>query len=80
MVIEFRSRSRNELIDVGDVRVGAAMPMPGMAMSGNVTLTPEGTGRYLATGSFGMAGAWQFTIEWNGPAGRGSVGFEVAVQ
>ena len=37
-------------------------------------------GRYTATAEFGMAGSWQMSIEWNGPAGRGSVNFEGAVQ
>ena len=38
------------------------------------------TGRYEATAEFGMAGAWQMALEWDGPAGRGSVTFEGAVQ
>jgi hypothetical protein len=38
------------------------------------------SGRYTATAEFGMAGAWQFAIEWDGPAGRGSANFEGAVQ
>jgi hypothetical protein len=66
---------------VGTVRASAAMPMPGMVMSGGVQVSPGSTaGRYVATGEFGMAGAWQMTIEWNGPAGRGSVSFEGEVQ
>ena len=28
-------------------------------------------GRYEATAEFGMAGAWQMAIQWDGPAGRG---------
>jgi Cu(I)/Ag(I) efflux system membrane protein CusA/SilA len=80
LLIEFRSQSGGELVDAGEVRIGAAMPMPGMVMSGNVTVVPQGRGRYLASGEFGMAGAWQFTIEWNGPAGQGSASFEGAVQ
>ncbi len=80
LLVEFRSRSTNELVDVGEVRIGAAMPMPGMVMSGNVAVVPQGRGRYLATGEFGMAGAWQFTIDWDGPAGHGSTSFEGPVQ
>ena len=38
------------------------------------------TGRYAATAEFGMAGAWQLALEWDGPAGRGSVTFEGNVQ
>jgi hypothetical protein len=80
-VIEFRSASTKKLVDVGTVRASAAMPMPGMVMSGGVRVSPAGTvGRYIATGEFGMAGAWQMTIEWNGPAGRGLVSFEGEVQ
>jgi hypothetical protein len=57
------------------------MPMPGMVMPANVELhrTPI-AGRYEATTEFGMAGAWQMALEWDGPAGRGAVNFEGAVQ
>jgi hypothetical protein len=44
-------------------------------------VTPTGTaGRYAASAEFGMAGAWQMSIEWDGPAGTGSVSFEGSVQ
>jgi hypothetical protein len=57
------------------------MPMPGMVMPGDVRVQPAGeAGQYAVTAEFGMAGAWQFTIEWDGPAGRGSTSFEGAVQ
>jgi hypothetical protein len=79
--IEFRSASDKQLVDVGTVRASANMAMPGMVMSGNLQVTPSGVpGRYTATAEFGMAGAWQIAIEWNGPAGRGSVSFEGMVQ
>ncbi len=79
--LEFRSTETGELVDAGDVQLGAAMVMPGMSMSGGVTVTPIGQpGIYEATGNFGMAGTWQMTIEWNGPAGRGSAAFEGNVQ
>jgi hypothetical protein len=57
------------------------MTMPGMVMSGGlrVAATPV-KGRYTATAEFGMAGAWQMLVEWDGPAGRGSASFEGAVQ
>ena len=78
--IEFRSSS-GALVDVGMVRVGANMTMPGMVMSGNVQVRPEGPpGRFTATAEFGMAGAWPFRVEWDGPAGLGSVSFEGSVQ
>jgi len=50
-------------------------------MSGNLQVTPaKEPGRYGATAEFGMAGSWQMSIEWSGPAGRGSVSFQGAVQ
>ena len=78
--IEFRSSS-GALLDVGTVRVAANMAMPGMVMPGNVHVQSAGVpGRYAATAEFGMAGSWPITIDWNGPAGRGSVNFEGSVQ
>jgi Cu(I)/Ag(I) efflux system membrane protein CusA/SilA len=79
--IEFRSAATNALVDVGTVKLSAAMTMPGMAMSGGTEVSPTSTpGRYRVTGEFGMAGAWQFSIEWRGSAGAGSVTIEGAVQ
>jgi Cu(I)/Ag(I) efflux system membrane protein CusA/SilA len=78
--IEFRSKS-GALVDVGDVRATANMTMPGMAMSGNLQVRPTATpGRYEATAEFGMAGVWPMTVEWDGPAGRGSVSLQGNVQ
>ncbi len=78
--IEFRSAA-GALVDVGTVRATANMSMPGMVMSGNLQVTPaKEPGRYGATAEFGMAGSWQMSIEWSGPAGRGSVNFQGAVQ
>jgi copper/silver efflux system protein len=78
--IEFRSAS-GQLVDVGRVRASANMPMPGMVMSSGLQVTGTAfPGRYQATAEFGMAGAWQMAIEWDGPAGRGSVNFEGLVQ
>ena len=80
ITLEFRSPA-GDLVDVGTVRVAANMAMPGMVMSGNVQVQAAGVpGRYAVTAEFGMAGGWPFTIEWNGPAGQGSVSFEGAVQ
>jgi Cu(I)/Ag(I) efflux system membrane protein CusA/SilA len=79
--IEFRRQGSDTRIDVGTVRASANMPMPGMVMSGGLQVTPSGVpGRYRATADFGMAGAWQMAIEWNGPAGQGSVSFHGSVQ
>jgi Cu(I)/Ag(I) efflux system membrane protein CusA/SilA len=78
---EFRRTGTTTLVDVGTVRASANMPMPGMVMSGGLQVTPTGVpGRYAATAEFGMAGAWQMAIEWNGPAGQGSVNFQGGVQ
>ena len=79
-VFEFR-RANGALIDVGAVRSSANMAMPGMVMSGGVEVSRTTVpGRYQATAEFGMAGAWKMAIEWDGPAGRGSVDFEGPVR
>jgi len=79
--IEFRSATSDELVDAGTVRANATMPMPGMLMSGRVNVSREGPpGRYLAVAEFSMAGGWQIAIDWDGPAGKGSVSFEGDVQ
>ena len=80
-IIEFRSTSDGRLVDAGDVHGTATMPMPGMPMFGAIDVTrTEVAGRYTADGQFGMAGTWRMTIEWQGPAGQGSVTFARAVQ
>ena len=59
----------------------ANMAMPGMVMPGNVHVqSARVPGRYTATAEFGMAGSWPISLEWNGPAGRGSVNFQGSVQ
>jgi Cu(I)/Ag(I) efflux system membrane protein CusA/SilA len=79
--IEFRRPGTDTLVDVGAVTASANMAMPGMVMSGGLQVEPTDTpGRYGATAEFGMAGAWSVSIAWDGPAGRGSVEFEGAVQ
>lgn len=79
-VIEFRSSS-GELTDVGTVRGSANMPMAGMPMLGTMDITrTEVAGRYAATGEFSMAGTWRLTLEWDGPAWKGSVTFPGTVQ
>jgi AcrB/AcrD/AcrF family/YtkA-like len=78
--IEFRSAA-GALVDVGKVSASANMAMPGMVMSSGLQLTPSDVpGRYQATAEFGMAGAWPMALQWDGPAGRGSVNFEGMVQ
>ena len=72
-VLEFRDGG-GVLVDVGTVRVSATMSMPGMTpMFGTNTVMPSPIkGRYEVASDLGMAGTWRFTIEWDGPAGRGS--------
>jgi copper/silver efflux system protein len=79
--IEFRSTRTNAPVNVGDVRLNAAMTMPGMTMPGTTTVTAgEGPGVYEARGDFAMSGSWDMTLEWNGPAGHGSAAFKGSVQ
>ncbi len=79
--IEFRRAGTEMLVDAGRVRASANMTMPGMVMSGNLQVMPgDVAGRYTATAEFGMAGTWQMGVEWDGPAGQGSVNFQGGVQ
>jgi Cu(I)/Ag(I) efflux system membrane protein CusA/SilA len=79
--IEFRSARTNAPVNVGDVRLNAAMTMPGMAMTGTTAVTRgDRPGVYEAKGDFAMSGSWDMTLEWDGPAGRGSAAFKGSVQ
>ena len=79
--IEFRSMSGGNLVDAGNVRARANMSMPGMPMFGTIDVRrTDVAGRYAADGEFGMAGTWRMTIQWEGPAGQGSVTFPGTVQ
>ena len=79
-VIEFRSAS-GELTDVGTARASASMSMSGTPMMGTINVArTEVAGRYAATSEFSMAGTWRMTIQWDGPAGPGSVTFPGSVQ
>ena len=79
-VIEFRSAS-GELTDVGTVRASASMSMSGTPMMGTINVArTEVAGRYAASSEFSMAGTWRMTIQWDGPAGPGSVTFPGSVQ
>jgi hypothetical protein len=79
-VIEFRSES-GALVDVGAVKAGASMPMPGMPMFGTIDVQrTDVPGRYAAAGEFSMAGRWRIAVEWDGPQGRGQVSFSGSVQ
>ena len=79
--IEFRAASDGHLLDAGSVKASAAMPMPGMPMFGSINVQPgDVPGRYRAEGDFSMAGTWRVGIEFDGPAGKGSVSFSGNVQ
>jgi hypothetical protein len=73
-IVEFRSAADGQVIDVGDVRGSATMPMAGMPpMSGTVEVRRTATaGRYSVTTDLSMAGDWRIGVEWDGSAGRGS--------
>jgi hypothetical protein len=80
-VLEFRGVSDQRPVDVGTVRVNATMPMPGAPMFASVDIKPtEVGGRYAAAGDFSMAGTWRFSVEWDGPSGRGSATFPGTVR
>ena len=79
--VEFRRAGSATPLDVGTARASATMPMPGMAMSISLGLQPTAVpGRYTAAAEFGMAGMWHMSVEWDGPAGRGTASFEGGVQ
>ena len=71
-VLEFRRAG--ELVDVGDVKAAATMPMAGMApMIGDLTIErADQAGRHTVSSNLSMVGAWRLSLEWNGPAGAGT--------
>lgn len=70
--LEFRQGDR--LVDVGSVHVRTVMTMEGAPMEGFVTEPKRvGEGRYAVEMVLAMTGNWQITIDWDGPAGTGSV-------
>ncbi len=81
-ILEFKSAASAQPVDVGRVFISSTMSMPGMApMSAGIELTPTGeTGKYHAKGDFAMRGAWRFSIQWEGPAGRGNTVFNQSVR
>jgi Cu(I)/Ag(I) efflux system membrane protein CusA/SilA len=81
VTIEFRRAGGSTRVDVGSVHASANMSMPGMVTPAGLEVRPSGVpGRYTATAEFGMAGAWRFSMQWDGPGGAGSTSFEGSVQ
>jgi hypothetical protein len=80
--IEFRAASDGRLADVGTVKASAMMLMTGMApMFGPVDVEQSAVpGRYVATSELDMAGEWRLSVEWNGPASRGSATLSTSAQ
>lgn len=81
-VLEFTSPATKQPVDVGEASLSTSMTMPGMApMLAGAPLTPDKTpGRYTGTISFPDSGTRQVTVRWDGPAGKGSTKFSVAVR
>lgn len=81
-VLEFRAPD-GALVDVGDVKGSATMPMPGTPMFGSLEIKKTAVhGRYLVDGRFDMAGTWRTTVQWQGTgaSGSGSVTVSTNVQ
>jgi YtkA-like protein len=79
-MLEFVSADKKP-VDVGKVTLNTAMPMPGMApMVTGAKVQPEGPGRYRGVVDFPDSGDRQVTVNWDGPAGKGSTKFTVPVR
>ena len=80
--LAFTSATTKQPIDAGKVTLSTSMTMAGMPpMIGGATLAPDQTpGRYLGTIEFPDGGTRQVSVTWDGPAGKGSTKFSVAVR
>jgi len=80
-VLEF-STPDGKPYDAGKVALSTSMPMPGMApMIAGAAVAPDTKpGRYKGTISFPDSGTRQVTVSWDGPVGKGSARFSVAVR
>ena len=81
-VLEFTSAKDKKPVDAGKVSLNTSMTMTGMApMIAGASLTPDKTpGRYTGTIEFPDGGTRQVTVNWDGPAGKGSTKFSVPVR
>jgi hypothetical protein len=80
--LEFHTGSDHHLVDVGTVKIGATMPMPGFSpMLGSVFVNKgDAPGRYTLDTDLTMTGTWTLRAEWDGPAGKGSATFPGTVR
>jgi hypothetical protein len=80
LLIEFRD-AKNQLVDVGDVKMEANMNMPGMQMHEGATIQRSGTpGQYRAKIKPGMAGDWTAKLSYEGSRGSGQTSFNLNVK
>jgi hypothetical protein len=80
LLIEFRD-AKNQLVDVGDVKMEANMNMPGMQMHEGATVQRSGTrGQYRAKIQPDMAGDWLAKLSFNGLHGNGQTIFNLNVK
>jgi hypothetical protein len=77
---EFRD-AKNQLVDVGDVKMEANMNMPSMQMHEGATIQRSGTpGQYRAKIKPGMAGDWTAKLFYEGSRGSGQTSFNLNVK
>lgn len=80
-VIEFRSSPGGALVDVGEVKGSASMPMAGTPMLASIDIARTSVpGRYRAKSDFAMAGTWRMTFAWSGSPDAASVTLSRSVQ
>jgi hypothetical protein len=80
-ILEFRQAANGELVEAGEVRATAMMPMAGTPMIGSVKIArTDVAGRYTAETSLEMAGTWRLSVAWAGVSGEGSVSLSQAVR
>jgi hypothetical protein len=80
MLIEFRN-STGQLVDAGKVKFETNMNMASMVMHSGATIERTATpGRYRAQINLGMAGDWNATLSFDGPAGKGETNFSITAK
>ncbi|MGI8957667.1 MAG: CusA/CzcA family heavy metal efflux RND transporter [Chthoniobacterales bacterium] len=80
LLIEFRDAT-GRLVDAGNVKFATDMNMASMVMHSGATIERTATaGQYRAQINIGMAGDWNATLSFDGPAGKGQASFSVSVK